>query len=185
MWIINFFKTHTVLLIDTNFYKHNQEKFPFLFHWMTCQQCRGVVLFSLRLVLMEDNSPCPFLQRAEWEVLLNLPSPCPQTLLVKREYQCLVWRQRLHPTDHFPSRIQHRPDQNLVTAAVHILCTYTWEHFVSHPMVRSWLGVLGTHIRWLFKKSCLWDSKKNNAARIFPWNLIAFCWMRSLAVSVT
>ena len=30
-------------------------------------------------------------------------------------YLCLVYRQRLHPNDHFPSRIQHRPDQTLGT----------------------------------------------------------------------
>ena len=72
----------------------------------------GVVLVSQRLVLLEESSRCLPLRRAEWDFLLNLPaSPSPPTLLVKREYQCPVKKQRLHPADHFPSRLQHRPDQ--------------------------------------------------------------------------
>ena len=70
-----------------------------------------VVLVSQRLVLLKESSRCLPLRRAEWGFLLNLPSPSRQTLLLKKEYQCSVYEQRLHPADDLLSKIQHLPDQ--------------------------------------------------------------------------
>ena len=73
---------------------------------------QGLVLVSQRLVLLlkEEGSPSFPLRRAEWGFLLNLSSPSRQTLPVKTENQCPVEKQRPHPADHFPGRIQHRTD---------------------------------------------------------------------------
>ena len=125
--------TNTVVPIETNFFEHNQEHFLFFFRKDDFSAMQRVVLVSQRLVLLlEESSPCLPLRRAEWGFLLNLPSTGRQTLLVKREYQCPVSKQRLHPVGHFPSRIQHRPDQQQTpdTRLCPILCTYAWNYFV-------------------------------------------------------
>ena len=88
-----YLNTNTVKPIEKNFYKHNQEHFPFLFQMEDFSSMQGAVLVSQRLVLLEEekSSPCLTLRRAEWGSRLNLlPSPTRQTLLVKSEYQCLV-----------------------------------------------------------------------------------------------
>ena len=104
--------TNTVMPIETNFCQGNEEQFLFLFQMDNFSAMQGVVLVSQRLVLLEEeSSPCLPLCRAEWSFRLNLPSPSSQKLLVRREYQCSVWKQRLHPADHFPKRTQHLPDQ--------------------------------------------------------------------------
>ena len=85
-----------------------------MFQVHTLSAVEGFVLVSQRLVLLEEGEsfPCLPLRRAECGFLLNLhPSPSRQTLLVRREYQCPVYKQRTHPADHFPSKNQHRPDQ--------------------------------------------------------------------------
>ena len=68
-----------------------------------------ILLVSRRLVLLleEESSPCLAFFPAEGRFQLNFHSPSRQTLLVKRERQCLVLKQRPHPVDHFASRIQH------------------------------------------------------------------------------
>ena len=114
--------TNTVIPFELNLYQHNQEYFIFLFQMDYFSAREGVELVSQRQVLFEEeSSPCLPFRWAEWGFMLNLPSPSRQTLLVKREYQCPVWKQRLHPADRFPSRIQHRPDQQ--TPAT-FLCPY-------------------------------------------------------------
>ena len=83
--------TNTVIPIGTNFYKHNQEHFLFLFQLSDLSAMNGVALVSQRLVLLEASSPClPLRRRAEWCFLLNLTSLSRQALFVKREYQCPV-----------------------------------------------------------------------------------------------
>ena len=82
---------------------------------------RGVELVSQRLVLLEESSPCLPLRRAEWDFQLNFASPNRQTLLMKRGYKSAVSKQRLHPDDHFTSRIQHLSDQQ---TRDNRLCTY-------------------------------------------------------------
>ena len=74
---------------------------------------QGVVLVSQRLVLLllEESSLYLPLRRAQWGSLLNISSPSRQTLSVRKECHCPVKKQPLHPVDHFPIRIQHRPDQ--------------------------------------------------------------------------
>ena len=67
-----------VILIETTFYKHNQEHFFFLLQ----MDDFSATLVSHRLLLLEESSPCLPLRRAEWGFLLNLPSR--QTLFVKK-----------------------------------------------------------------------------------------------------
>ena len=111
--LIFFLKTNTVTPIETIFYKHNEEHFLFLFQMDDFSTMQGVVLVSQRLVLLllEESFLCLPLRQAEWGFPLNLLSRSRQTLLVKREYQCSAEKHRLYPVDHFPIRIQHRPDQ--------------------------------------------------------------------------
>ena len=52
-------------------------------------------------------------------------------------------------------------------------------------LVPSWLGVLGTLPRWLFKKSCLWDINYLKAATGISCELIVMSCPRSLPVRVT
>ena len=105
--------TKTVISIEKYFYKHNQEHFLFLFQKNNFSAIQRVVLVSQRLVLLllEESSLCLPLRRGEWGFLLNLLTPSRQTLLVKTEYQCPVYNQRLHPLDRFPITIEHCPDQ--------------------------------------------------------------------------
>ena len=81
--------TNTVIPIETNFYKQNQEHFLFLFQMDDFSTMQVVVLVSQRLLLLEqeESSPCLPLRRAEWGFLLNFPSLSRQTMLVKKEYQ--------------------------------------------------------------------------------------------------
>ena len=81
--------TNTVIPTETNFYKHIQEHFLFLFQVDDFSAMEGVELVSQRQVLLEEeSSPCLPLRRAEWGFLLNLTSPSRQTLLARREYHC-------------------------------------------------------------------------------------------------
>ena len=83
--------TNTVIPTETNFYKHIQEHFLFLFQVDDFSAMEGVELVSQRQVLLEEeSSPCLPLRRAEWGFLLNLTSPSRQTLLARREYHCPV-----------------------------------------------------------------------------------------------
>ena len=69
---------------------------------------------------------------------------------------------------------------------VSISCAPTLESnssFIS--IVPSWLGVIGTRARWLFKESCLGDSKKLQAARGTSWEFTVISWTRSLTVTET
>ena len=52
-------------------------------------------------------------------------------------------------------------------------------------MVPSWLGVIGTRARCLFKKSCLWDSNKLRAAREISWEIFVISWTTSLKIRIT
>ena len=92
----------------------------FLFQIDDFSAMQGVMLVSQRMVLLEENFLCPPIRRPEWDFPMNLPSPSRETLLVKEGYQCPVQRQRLHPADYFPSRIQQRRAQTLDTR----LCPY-------------------------------------------------------------
>ena len=89
-----YWNPNTVIPIETNFSKQNQEHFLFSFQMDDFSAMQWFVLVSQRLVLLleeEDSSPCVPLRRAEWCVPLNfLPTPSRQTMLVKREYQCPV-----------------------------------------------------------------------------------------------
>ena len=51
--------------------------------------------------------------------------------------------------------------------------------------ISCWLGVFGTRARWLFKKSCLWDKNKLQAARENFWELFVIFWTRSSTDRVT
>ena len=60
------------------------------------------------------------------------------------------------------------------------------ENTSSHiSIVPSWLAVIATRASCLFKKSCLWDNNKLQAARRSSWEHIIFSWTRSFTVSVT
>ena len=68
-----------------------------------------------RLVLLEEFSTCPPFRRAEKSFLLTFPSRSDQALLGENGYHFLVKKQRLHPTDHLPSKIQYRRNQTTDT----------------------------------------------------------------------
>ena len=146
--------------------------------WKTSQQSRGSCQ-RLVFLLLEEIFPCLPLRRAEWGFLLNFPSPGRQMLSVKREYQCPIWKQRLHSGDPFPSIIQHSPDQQKtphtrlrpsVVAHLHLKC------FVPHVKCSLLVGVTGTRARWLLMKCCFWDKSKLQAARGLSWELIVISW---------
>ena len=153
-------------------------------------EMQRVVLVSQRLVLLmlEESSPCLPLRRAEWGFLLNLSSPSRQTLSMKREYQCPVQKQRRHPADHFPSRIQHRPDQPTPDIR---LCPSLLVHLhlkvlrSSFDVFLAGWGVTWTRARWLFNHCCLWDNYKLQAARGISWEPTVISWTRSFTVRVT
>ena len=60
------------------------------------------------------------------------------------------------------------------------MCTYTWKYFVP-----SRLEVTGTLARRLFKKSCVCDINKLQAARGISFEIIVISWTRSFTVRVT
>ena len=94
--------TYTVTFFEASFHKHNQENFSIFFQTNAGSGMQEVGSDSQRLVLLEESTPCPPLQRAEWGFLVICISPNLEALLAKREYQLPVQRQLLHPSDHFP-----------------------------------------------------------------------------------
>ena len=114
--------------IETNFFEHNKEHFLFLFQKDDFSAIQAVVLVSQRQLLLAEGFPCPLFCQADWIFLLNLASPSRQTLLMKKEYQCPVYKQRLHPVDYFTVEINIvQISKNLIPACVHLFCTYTWK----------------------------------------------------------
>ena len=99
-------------------------------------------------------------------------------------YLGLVW-QRLHPVDHFSSRVQHHSDQELIPACVHILCAYTFEHFVPHLHSSFLIGSNWNLRQMILQKSLLWDNNKFQTARRTSWELFVFSWTTSFTVRVT
>ena len=147
---------------------------------------QGIKLVFKRLVLLlEESSPCLLLRREKWVLLLNIPSPIRQKVLVRKEYQCSaknsVYIQRIIFTVDFNFfQIRHP-----IPACVHILCTQTWKYFVPHFMCSLLVRVIGTGARWLFKNSCLWDNNRLQAARGILREFIIFSWTRSSTVRNT
>ena len=178
--------------LQTLFYKHNGEYFKILFQMGDFSLTQGFGFVFRRLELLdeaeEESSPCPALRQLELGFQpLNL-SQNPWKLKEKRVYLWLDWRQRLHQADDFPSRIQRHPESRSDTwhPLVSISCAPTLEGTSSLvSIVPSWLGVTGTRATWLFKKSCLWDNNKIQAARRNSCEFIVFSWARSFTVRVT
>ena len=54
---------------------------------------------------------------------------------------------------------------HLKPVGVHIFCAYTRKNFNHHLQSLLLVGVFGNCDRWLFKKSCLWDSSKLQATK--------------------
>ena len=153
-------------------------------HWTTFNSA-GVVLVSQSLLLLEESSCCPPFRRSEWGFPLNLTPPNLQSLLVKSgintRFKDSVYIQvTFRPVNFKIVQIRH-----LILACVHILCTHTWEHFVSHFHSSSLVGGNATRARWLFQKSCLWDNNKLQAARGISLELIVISWTRSFTVRAT
>ena len=72
------------------------------------------------------------------------------------------------------------------SALMSISCAPTLEKTSSLiSIVPSWLGVNGTHARWVFRKSYLWDNNKLQGARGFLRELLVTYWTRSFTVRVT
>ena len=94
--IYNLFQnTNTVLLIETNFYKQNQEKSLFLSQMDNFSAVWEVSRVWHIRVLMEENSLCLALRPTQWAFQLIHPSIKRQMLLEKKGCLCLVWT--LHP----------------------------------------------------------------------------------------
>ena len=120
--------------------------------WATSHQHRGLG-WSLGTgvdgrgeFVLESLESSPFLALRQSESRfqpsnLHLKKVANWKLNMKKVYLRLVWRQRLHTADHFPSRIQHRPDQTIDTR----WCPHTWELFVPH-------------LRGRFLVACNWNS---------------------------
>ena len=140
----------------------------------------GVHVGLSEIVLMAESSPCPHLCRGERGFMLKFLSPSPQTLLVKSGSQCPVSIQLIiFPVEIRIAKIVWYP-------LVSILCAPRLESTSSFiSMVPSWLGVIGTHTRLLFKKSHLWDCNKLKDASGISWIYIANSWKRSLTVKIT
>ena len=134
-----------------------------------------LVLVSWRPVLLAESSPWPPRRRAEWGFLLILPSPNRQTVLGKRGYQFLVWRQRLPSTHHFPSRIQYRPDQPSNTCWRPCLVHLHWRIFCSsfHVALAGW-GWLEFAIGNFSENVALEKKARGKMAEKFLGNLFRF-----------
>ena len=141
--------------------------------WATSQQRSGWFNLS-ETGFVGGEFSLSSLRRADWGLLLSLPSPNCQANLWKMGNNSwsnyIVYNHLIF----FPVEFSIVQIRQLIPYCVHILRTYTWEHFVSHLQLPPWLGVIGTRAGWLFKKSCLWNSHKLQAATWFYWE--SFCW---------
>ena len=54
-----------------------------------------------------------------------------------------------------------------------------------NSIVPSWLGVIGTRARWIFKRFCLWDNNKLQTNGRSSWEYFVNSWTRSFTVGVT
>ena len=129
--------------------------------------CKRRVLIVLLFVRQNGvfcwTSHLQVVKRCWWKLDINAPS------------KNSVYIQLISFTVYFKMvQIRH-----FITAGVHVLCNYSWQHFVSHLQSPTWLGVIGTCTRWLFKNSCLWESNKIKAATGFPWEHFVISWTSS------
>ena len=100
--------------IETNFYKHNQDHFLFLFQMDQFSAKQGVVSVSQRLVLLllEESSPCLPLRTSRMGFSAEPPPTSKSSNIVGEKVVSMpVEQQHLHPANHFSSRLEHRPDQ--------------------------------------------------------------------------
>ena len=121
---------YTVLLIEKNFYSHNQYHFLFLFQRDNCSVMQDIVLVSQRVVLLKENSPCPPLVEQNevfcWSYHLRVFKSCLGQMVISSWSEDRVYMQLIN----FEVELNIVQFKHLMTAWVHILCTYTWDHFV-------------------------------------------------------
>ena len=123
-------KINTVILIETSLRKHNQEHFQFLFQMLDFAARQGFDWVSQRVQFWVKVFPCH--RRVEWDFLLILSFQSCQTLLAKRGYQSVVWRQHLPPTEDFSRNVQYYQVWYLIATGIHMLCCSARENFLLH-----------------------------------------------------
>ena len=128
------------------------------------------------VLLEEEHSPCLACRPKQWGFQLILQSINRQILLEKKGCVCLV--STLHPYPIVNGEKKYSPMSKSWTRTLE-----STSYLILN--VPSWLGVIGTRARWLFKKSCLWDKSNCQAARGISWELIVIFWSRSFTGIVT
>ena len=153
---------------------------------------QGVVLVCQALVLCmleEESSLCLPVRRAEWGFLLNLlASPSRQTLLVKKEYTMSGLKTASKSSWYLSqyNSTSSRSAEETWYQLVSISCAPMLESTSSLiSCVTCWLEVTGSGARWLFKKCCLCDNNKLQAAGGISWELIAISWTNPFTVRLT
>ena len=162
--------TNTVIPIESNFYKHNQEHFPFLFPMDEFSAMQGFVLVSQRLVLLEDESP-PYLP-LRMEFSADPPPISKSSNAVGEKGVSIPGLKTAFTASWSISQWNSTSSRSVET----------WYPLVSKPCaptpestsslissVPCWLRETGTRARWLFKNRCLWDNNKLQAARGIFW----------------
>ena len=144
-----------------------------------------VVSVPKKLMLLGRSSPGPPHRPVEWSFPLILPSPSRQALLGKRGVFSSLEDSAYLQLIIFPVELNIVQIRHLVTACVHILCTYTWECSSLISLVPFWLESIAARARWLLKRSCFWDNNKLQAARGISWEYIVSSWSRSFTVRVS
>ena len=127
---------NTVILIETNFYKHKRAHFPFFLQKHDFSVIWGVRVDAQTrvLLLLELNSPCPPLHPTQWGFQLIPPSINRHMYLEKRGVYawsecCVHLHLRIFPVELYVFEIGQ-----LIAASVQVLSPHTGEYFVSHFM---------------------------------------------------
>ena len=125
--------TNTVILIETNVYRHNQEHFLFLLQKPDLSAVWEVPwVWQTRALMEEENSPCLALHPTQWGFQLIHRSKNCQMLLAKMGCLCLVWTMLQVQLWFFPVELYVLEMGELIAASVQVLSSHTGEYFVSH-----------------------------------------------------